>query len=268
MGHGRGSPEPPTSKKDAGQAPTAMTNPLRAIFFDLGGTLFSNRDIPRVNTPALIEAAQRLGVEKEFDRVGLAYLQASRKVNDVYMSRAYYLHRDHFYDTYRAFAESFDRVASDEFMDWFYEAQRSAMVGGLQLRDDCIDTLRALRDKGFTLSIVSNIDNDFLEGMLHSLELKPLFDHWISSESARSCKPDARIFECALEQAGCSAGETVFVGDSRIHDIQGAAALGMTTVLLAEEGGASHLDDEDFEVNPDHVISRLSELLPVVEAPS
>jgi FMN phosphatase YigB (HAD superfamily) len=58
------------------------------------------------------------------------------------------------------------------------------------------------------------------------------------------------------------------VGDSRIHDIQGAAALGMTTVLLAEEGGASHLDDEDFEVNPDHVISRLSELLPVVEAPS
>jgi putative hydrolase of the HAD superfamily len=142
------------------------------------------------------------------------------------------------------------------------------MVGGLQLRDDCIDTLRALRDKGFTLSIVSNIDNDFLEGMLHSLELKPLFDHWISSESARSCKPDARIFECALEQAGCSAGETVFVGDSRIHDIQGAAALGMTTVLLAEEGGASHLDDEDFEVNPDHVISRLSELLPAVGAPS
>jgi hypothetical protein len=66
-----------------------MTSPLRAIFFDLGGTLFSNRDIPRVNTPALIEAARRLGMEKGFDEIGLAYLQASREVNDVYMRRAY-----------------------------------------------------------------------------------------------------------------------------------------------------------------------------------
>lgn len=245
-----------------------MTSPLRAIFFDLGGTLFSNRDIPRVNVPALAEAARRLGVEKDVGEVGLAYLLASREVNEGYLRQAFYLHRDHFYDCYRAFAQRLDRVASDDFLDWFYEAQRSAMVGGMTLREDCVETLRALRARGLTLSIVSNIDNDFLEGLLHSLDLKPLFDYWISSESARSCKPDARIFECALEQAGCSADETIFVGDSRIHDIQGAAALGMKTVLLTEEGGTSHLDDEDFDVAPDHVISRLSELLAVVAAPS
>jgi HAD superfamily hydrolase (TIGR01509 family) len=243
-----------------------MTSQLRAIFFDLGGTLFSNRDIPRVNAAALVEAGRRLGVEKGFGEIGVAYLQASRQVNDVYMRRSYYLHRDHFYDTYRAFAKIFDRVASDEFVEWFYEAQLSAMVEGLRLRDDCVETLRALRDKGLVLSIVSNIDDDYLDGMLRSLELKPLFDYWVSSQTAQSCKPDARIFEYALERAGCGAGEAIFVGDSRIHDVQGAAALGMTTVLLAEKGGGSHLDDEDFEVQPDHVISRLSELLALVEA--
>ncbi len=243
-----------------------MTSQLRAIFFDLGGTLFSNRDIPRVNGPALVEAGQRLGVEGGFGEIGLAYVQAAREVNARYMRRPYYLHRDHFYDTYRVFAKRLDRTASDEFLDWFYRAQRKAMVEELRLRDDCIATLRALRDKGLILSIVSNIDDDFLDGMLHNLELEPLFDHWLSSQAAQSCKPDAGIFKSALQQAGCDVDEVMFVGDSRIHDIQGAGALGMTTVLLVEEGGGSHLDDQDFDAEPDHVIASLSELLGLVEA--
>ena len=242
-----------------------MTCQQRAIFFDLGGTLFSNRDIPRVNGPALVEAARRLDVERGFGEIGLAYVRAAREVNDLYMRRPFYLHRDHFYDTYRVFAKILDRAASDDFLDWFYGAQRKAMVEELRLRDDCVETLRALRDKSLILSIVSNIDDDYLEGMLHNLELRPLFDHWISSQAARSCKPDAKIFETALAQAGCGADEVLFVGDSRIHDIQGAGALGMATALLVEEGGGSHLDDEDFEVEPDYVISSLSELVELVE---
>jgi putative hydrolase of the HAD superfamily len=243
-----------------------MTSRIRAIFFDLGGTLFSNRDIPRVNGPAILEAAKRLDVEGDFGQIGMAYVLAAREVNDLYMRRPYYLHRDHFYDTYRVFARNFEREASDEFLEWFYEAQLEAMVEGLALREDCVETLRALRERGFILSIVSNIDDDYLEGMLEKLELKPLFDHWISSQQAQSCKPDAKIFECALGQAGCRAEEVIFVGDSRIHDIQGARALGMTTVLLAEQGGVSHLDDEGFEAEPDHVISKLSEMLDIVDA--
>ena len=43
-----------TSKGEAGWALTSMRSQLRAILFDLGGTLFSNRDIPRVNAPALV----------------------------------------------------------------------------------------------------------------------------------------------------------------------------------------------------------------------
>ena len=243
-----------------------MTSQLRAIFFDLGGTLFSNREIPRVNAPTLVEAGRRLGLERGLHEIGMAYVRAAREVNAIYMRRPYYLHRDHFYDTYRVFAQSFDRDATEEFLRWFYEAQRDAMLGGLKLRDDCAETLRALRARRLILSIVSNIDDDYLEGMLRNLHLEVLFDHWISSQAAGSCKPDAKIFEVALQQAGCRAHEVIFVGDSRVHDIQGAGALGMTTVLLAEDGGGSHLDDEDFEARPDHCITRLSELIELVEA--
>ena len=35
--------------------------------------------------------------------------------------------------------------------------------------------------------------------------------------------------------------------------------------MISEEGGVSHLDDEDFDAQPDHVIANLSELLDLVD---
>ena len=50
-----------------------MTNRTRAVFFDLGGTLFSNRQIPLACMPELEEAARRLGVEGGVAGIGRAF---------------------------------------------------------------------------------------------------------------------------------------------------------------------------------------------------
>lgn len=241
-----------------------MTNRTRAVFFDLGGTLFSNLEVLRVSLPLLAEATRRLGVEGGLRRAGLAFLQATRQANESYVNRPFYLHRDLFLDSYRLFAKAFGQEASSEFLAWFYEAQRESVVSNLSLREDCLETLRALRERGLLLSLVSNIDDDYLEPMLDNLGLRPLFDQWTSSQEAGSCKPDPKIFWHALRKARCQEEEVVFVGDSRVHDIQGASALGMTAVLITEEGGVSQLDEEELDVQPDHVIESLSELLDVV----
>ena len=233
---------------------------IRAIFFDLGGTLFSNRDIPRVCMPVLAEAVRRLDLEEGLQRLGPAFVEATRRVNASYVDRPYYLHRDLFIDSAAALVEILGLESSEAFGEWFYEAQRDALVGGVELRDDCVETLGELRSRGFLLAIVSNIDDDFLEPMLDNLELRPHFDQWVSSETAGSCKPHAGIFQHALEQAACGPEQVVFVGDSRVHDIQGARAAGLRSVLISEEGGVSHLDDEDFCAEPDHVIGALSDL--------
>jgi HAD superfamily hydrolase (TIGR01509 family) len=191
-------------------------------------------------------------------------MQATRQANERYVNRPFYMHRALFLDSYRLFANAFGQEASGEFLDWFYEAQRETVVGKLVLREDCLATLHALRDRGLILSLVSNIDEDYLEPMLRSLGLFSLLDHWTSSEEAQSCKPDPNIFHHALRKAGCRKEEVMFVGDSRVHDIQGARLLGMTTVLITEEGGVSQLDDEDFDAQPDHVIASLCELLDLV----
>ena len=238
---------------------------LRAIFFDLGGTLFSNRQIPLICAPLLIEVAKRLGVESGLSSLGPAFVQAMQKTNAQYLNRPYYLHRNLFHDVWRELARAFDQEATPEFLDWFSRAQREVMTSQPRLRDDCLDTLRALRSRGLELAIVSNIDDDYLEPMLENLRLAPLFDHWTSSQAARSCKPDPGIFQHALRRAGCNVEEVLFVGDSRVHDIEGAGRMGMETVLISEQGGVSHLDDEHFDSDPDHVIAELSELIEIID---
>ena len=37
---------------------------VKGFFFDLGGTLYSYRNVPRATAPLLIEAAERLGLDE------------------------------------------------------------------------------------------------------------------------------------------------------------------------------------------------------------
>lgn len=232
----------------------------RAVFFDLGGTLFSYREIPRLSGPIFHEAIERLGAPIERGEVGRAYAMASREAAERYVPRDYYLHRDLFLDTYRRFVDSLGASADDDFFEWLYESQREVMVSRVSLREDCVHTLQTLRGRGLSLSIVSNIDDDYLHPMVENFGLAPHMDHWSSSEEAQSCKPHPGIFELALEKSGHEAGEVVFVGDSRHADIVGARSMGMRTVLIVEpDGGAAPLDSGQAE--PDRVIERLGELV-------
>ncbi|MCP5040509.1 MAG: HAD family hydrolase [bacterium] len=241
-------------------------NEIRAVFFDLGGTLFSNHGIPKVCMPILEEAAHRLGLEGGVASIGRAFVDATRVTNERYVERSYYLHRSLFLESTDQLLELLGREKSSDFSEWFYRAQRGVMISQLELREDCLETLAELRSRGMRLCVVSNIDNDYLDPMMKNLKLDSHFDHWISSESARSCKPDPGIFELALQTVDCGPDEVLFVGDSRVHDIQGAHRVGIRSVLISEEGGTSHLDDETFDIQADHVIGQLSELLAIAAA--
>ena len=235
-----------------------------AVFFDLGGTLFSYGEVAHGTGPLIREAVKRLGVPVERGQIGKAYRSASRAAAQRLGRQPFYLHRDLFRDTFRTFAEELGGHATDEFLHWFEAEQRQLMIEHLKPRPDCHDTLRALRERGLYLSIVSNIDDDYLFPLVEKWQLDELLDHWTSSEEARSCKPDRAFFELALAKAGRAAEEVLFVGDSPEHDIQGARAVGMTSVLIVEEGVVPPLQTGPVSVEPHHEIHALSELLSLV----
>ena len=237
---------------------------MHGIFFDLGGTLFSYRNVPRATVPLLIEAVARLGVERTPDQIKDAYAQASRDLTLAYADKVYYLHRDFFYDTFMRFTSLLAAPHDLRVHDWYHEAHRVAIVDCLVLKDDCHATLAALKARGLYLSVVSNIDDDMLDPLIEREGLARYLDHWTSSEAAQSCKPDRRFFEFALARAGLAAAAVLFVGDSPEHDIAGASDAGMRTALITDGGLPPPLQSGRDVVSPDHTISRLAELPDIV----
>jgi HAD superfamily hydrolase (TIGR01509 family) len=233
----------------------------RAVLFDFGGTLFSYREVQgSAFRPLFAEALARLGVQAAPGEIGRAWRRAGAATWREFNPRPYYLHKELFQDNFRRFAVELGAQATPADLEWFHEEQRRLVRDSFALRPGCKEMLARLRGAGAHVAIVSNIDDDYLEPMLERAGLREALDAWTSSEAARSCKPDAAIFALALGKAGARAEESVFVGDSPVHDVAGARRLGMRTVLIRDGDGEAPGAAEGEVCEPHHVVVDLREI--------
>lgn len=100
-----------------------------------------------------------------------------------------------------------------------------------ELYPDVLACLRALKEAGYLLGVVSNWDAG-LEGLLRDLRLLPYFDFVTSSAVVGYRKPNPVIFDLACEQAGKRASSVVHVGDRPDADGDGAAAAGIRAIII------------------------------------
>lgn len=114
---------------------------------------------------------------------------------------------------------------------------RGAMLAAIRFAayPDVPAALRELRARGLRLVVASNWDCS-LGDVLEQAGIRALVDGVVTSAEVGAAKPDARLFEAALELAGCAPGRAVYVGDSPANDVAGAAAAGVAAVLV-ERGG-------------------------------
>lgn len=82
------------------------------------------------------------------------------------------------------------------------------------------------------LGVVSNFYGN-VGRILDEAGLGPLLGVVIDSSCVGVSKPDPRIFALAVQQLGCAAAETLYVGDSFEKDVVGARAAGLRTGWLA-----------------------------------
>jgi putative hydrolase of the HAD superfamily len=120
------------------------------------------------------------------------------------------------------------------------ELALDALTGSLRFEawEDVEPALSAVRDLGIRLVVVSNWDCS-LTDVLGGLGLLPLLDGVVTSAEVGAAKPDPRVFEVALEQAGCAPGQALHVGDSVENDLEGAIAAGVRGVLLDRDGSGA-----------------------------
>ena len=105
------------------------------------------------------------------------------------------------------------------------------------LYEDVLPTLDRLQQMNLKIGIISNWDTP-LHAMVEELGLAPYFDVIVAShdQRVRNAKPNAAIFEYALNVVSVSAEEAVHVGDSFEADIRGAHAAGLRAILLDRDG--------------------------------
>lgn len=211
-------------------------NRVRAVFFDVGWTLsYPTRSLWDVFAEVIREG----GVETTSEDVeGLVHSVISRR-------------REQAIEEFRAGAEYSD---SDEEFEALFLGMGRLLFKGMGVKGDCdaltrevlerfwllenwsvypdvIDVIERLRERKIRIGVLSNATSALL-AFLEEIGLLHHFDFTVVSAIVGTKKPDRRIFEHALEQAGVEAGNAVHVGDMYLEDVLGARNAGVRPFLI------------------------------------
>ena len=124
----------------------------------------------------------------------------------------------------------------------------------IRLFDDVVPALNALQGR-YMMGLLSN-GNTYPE----RCGLEGYFQFVVFAQDYGIQKPDPRLFEIAVERAGCSKHQLLHVGDSFQNDIIGARQAGVRSVWLNRQDGNS-----DTGRQHDFQIPSLRELIEVLE---
>lgn len=94
-----------------------------------------------------------------------------------------------------------------------------------------LEYLRSLRPR-FITGLISNAWSDMREYLVRA-KVSDAFDHLTISAEVGVAKPEARIYQLALEQAQVKAGEAVFVDDV-FANIEACEQVGMKGILFKD----------------------------------
>lgn len=95
--------------------------------------------------------------------------------------------------------------------------------------------LNLLKERGVKVGLISNTGKTpgvVLRLLLRELGVFDLFDDMVFSDEFGYAKPDKSIFDHAVRRLGVDRKDTLFIGDLKSHDFDGAIAAGLHAHLF------------------------------------
>jgi len=231
---------------------------LRAIFFDVNGTLFDGASWVRA------------AVEVVFDYFGSKLptsdpAELAHHFNAVLFDqiRGHHLRREETFDIGRRFHDMLDSFGVADagvartMASKYNDVRR--MTIRQYLRPGAIPVLQALHQRDIRCGVIMNGPVAAQRTLLSSLGLRQHLDFIVMAELEGHPKPDTRLFAAALEMANVQSDEVLFVGDSPITDLLGASRAGIPCVWF----NTGHRQLLKGQPAPDFTIRTLEELLPI-----
>lgn len=210
---------------------------FRFVYFDAAGTLISPH--PSVGE-VYLEAGAPLGLvatpeglNRAFTRAWIHYTQGGpggpmSAIADEATTRRWW--QGLVYEVLREVGFEGDQ---ERVFEACYAAFSSARAW--RIFEDSVPTLRAFREAGVRLGVLSNWDHR-LPPLLETLGLAQYFEVLVVSALEGVEKPDPAIFLRAIERVGLKPEEILYVGDHRHLDLDPARALGIQAYLVDRKG--------------------------------
>jgi putative hydrolase of the HAD superfamily len=226
---------------------------VRAVIFDWGGTLTPWHDIDH-------DALWHAVCSRHYPAAEAARLAAAARAAELDLWRL--AEREHRSAT---LADVFARAGftpGDDLLSSYFEAWDPHTFTD----PDAAPLLAELRRRGIKVGVLSNTmwPRTAHERVFARDRVLDLIDGAVYSSEIPWVKPHPEAFHAAMATVGVTdPASCVFVGDRPIDDIHGAAGVGLRTVLIPNSSVPGH-----DRVVPDAVITRLPDLLAVLDGPS
>ena len=201
---------------------------FEAVLFDAGDTLIR---LSGSGEKLLHRAAATLGVDPldpaEVAHVWRRVLERSGTAEELAKGRdlSNARHREVWIELYHA--AGCDRLARGLSEELY---QLTVSADSWEAFPDTLPTLKALRDRGLRVGIVSDTGFD-LRPVMDQLGLSPFLNTVVMSFQYGVCKPAAKVFLTACDQLHVHPERTLMVGDNPLTD-SGAVAAGLYVFLL------------------------------------
>ncbi|HEY5620589.1 MAG TPA: HAD family hydrolase [Candidatus Bathyarchaeia archaeon] len=205
---------------------------VKVIFFELGETLVTqNIEDNMVTRQALREIARILPQRPREDLFKI--YQRGYRINHSLRSRH---HVEIPVETWmrQLLRRALGRNPEDRLVNKAIKIIVKSRAANAVAFKDAKPTLEKLSKRGTKLAVISNVSShEVALRILKNVGLRKYFDQVITSAHTGIRKPDPGIFLYALMQFGLKPIEAVHVGDSEEHDVWGAKATGIRTVLIS-----------------------------------
>ena len=231
---------------------------VKAFIFDFTGTIY--------DIDSDLEAHRRLAhylVEKyELDVTPDSLHQTANRLIALYLrslKKGEYLSGSQIMKgLWRRLCTVFGLPSTQSALEDFIETTKSYHLYYAQSVPGANALLQKLKERGYELALVSQIDEELLQLILEELELNNAFDVVVSAEQVAKARPDPAVIAAAVEELGLEPGKIAMVGDDSVCDVDPAASLGLKTVLFDDELAGAAIEGR---AEPDFRIQRLLDLL-------
>lgn len=192
---------------------------IKAVFFDFDDTLQSRKDAYRLYCGRFLH--------KYFPYDG-----RTERENKLYEMEALvdggYKPREEYFPQLIQLWQWKDHPPLRELYDSFNldYGKRVVMLPG------AIETVRELKRRGYILGMITNGVSELQNMKLDTAGIRDLFDVCVVSGDFGFSKPDRRIFNAAMKEAGVLPNEAVYIGDHPVNDVEGALGAGMNVIRM------------------------------------